>query len=180
MEKLLQLRQPTNHPTCTPRSSSQHSFTTESIIFISSRRLYIYHRAPIHTPPSCRAITRTSLVDCDQREAQTDKNTVIWSCAARRQESPSAASATNATASVPYATVTSAPQPSSASATNAPLATTRTNALSAVARYASPLLSVPQSYHSHKLSGNLRRLLLLRMHPSGKGQRWLPQDYKSG
>jgi hypothetical protein len=85
-------------------------------------------------PPSCRAITRTFIVESAE-ERQTDCwHTVIWSCVARPPASPSAASATNATANALSATVTSAPQLSSASATNAPSETTKTNALSVVAR----------------------------------------------
>lgn len=109
-------------------------FPSRSAVFISYPRLRNYYRLSAPGPPSCRAITRTSIVESTE-EAQTDYwHSVIWSCVARPLASPSAASATNATANAPSATVTSAPQPSSASATNAPSETTKTNVLSAVAR----------------------------------------------
>jgi hypothetical protein len=74
-----------------------------------------------HCNPPCRAIIQIS------------------SCVANNLASPSAASATSATASVPSATATYVPPRSCASATSAPSATTRTSVLYAVARYVFPL-----------------------------------------
>lgn len=121
------------HPTATPRFLSGSFdkskqclcpvYATQELLQLSAQR-----------PPSCRAITRTFIVESTEARQTDCWHTVIWSCVARPPASPSAASATNATANALSATVTSAPQLSSASATNAPSETTKTNALSVVAR----------------------------------------------
>jgi hypothetical protein len=116
-------------------SASQHlereppSKTTSSKHYTTETTQHITNLSS--TPQICRAITP------------------ILSCAAKQAASPSAASATSATANVPSATPTCDPPRLCAFATSALSATTRTSASSAAVKE-SPTLSTASSARDSK------------------------------
>lgn len=90
----------------------------------------VHTRRHVSSPP----VSSAQLIPHDWPGVCADISPAISSCAARPQASPSADSATNATANAPSATLTCDRRPWCESAMSAPLGTTRTSVSCAVAR----------------------------------------------
>lgn len=90
----------------------------------------LYTRRHVSSPP----VSSAQLIPHNWPTVCANISPAISSCAARPQASPSADSATNATANAPSATLTCDRRPWCESAMSAPLGTTRTSVSCAVAR----------------------------------------------